>query len=332
MEGKEEKKTEEKEEKKKTGVKRNTRNDGGVTRPPTVRVGIIGSANRTALEKKGMTTALFEKMISHAEDVIRKTLRLDPASVTLVSGGAACADHVAIRLWLQEESKWSGLELYVPTVFNSTTRKFSEAKGDGRIANFYHAEFDREVLKNHTGLDEIEAARKKGAIFHVSTKGTFEDRNRMLAQSVDYLIAYTWRSDAEAPPLKGGTRKTWNAFRGSPYNRLHFQLSTLGETATMPPEKGQTLMTQFVSLKRHKPDVLDNGGGEGGGRLALANDGKTAALIGARKFSHIPWAPRDVDSTVWRAAVGRHGSEERLLRYRAGKVNPEPEVTHDVNI
>lgn len=65
-------------------------------------VAIVGSAGRGDDGNK-LTKDLFDKMSATAEEIIVSAFWLNPADVVLVSGGAAFADHVAVRLFLDGE-------------------------------------------------------------------------------------------------------------------------------------------------------------------------------------------------------------------------------------
>lgn len=61
--------------------------------PKVVRVSIIGTAGRGE-SREGLNAALYSKMVTAAEQWIAATVS---GEVNLVSGGAAWADHIAVR-------------------------------------------------------------------------------------------------------------------------------------------------------------------------------------------------------------------------------------------
>ena len=67
--------------------------------PPICTVAIIGSAGRNEDGAK-MNATVFDAMTAAALRTITDHWHLSPQNVRLVSGGAAWADHVAVRLFL----------------------------------------------------------------------------------------------------------------------------------------------------------------------------------------------------------------------------------------
>ena len=190
------------------------------------RVAIIGTAGRGE-DAARMTAKVFDAMVARTGQALAEW-KLAPAQVHLVSGGAAWADHVAVRLFLgkdQTESAFAGLTLHLPCAFDHKAgRALDTGRADwrtnpGRSMNQYHAAFTRAV-KSDT-LREITAAQKAGAELVTTYRG-FHERNGAVAAS-DYVIAFTW--GAGATPKDGGTADTWAKARRAV--RIHVPLGGL---------------------------------------------------------------------------------------------------------
>jgi hypothetical protein len=167
------------------------------------RIAIIGTSGRNDDVSK-LTPALFNSMQQKTLQIITTTFGLDVKNTTLVSGGAAWADHVAVKLF--NDKKVQSLHLHLPCKWTGV--RHLETVGSwqvnpGRLANQCHFAFSR-ILGIDT-LNEIEIARCLGATVKSDYKG-FHDRNNAVA-NVDYLIAFTW-SQGNCPE-KGGTLDTW---------------------------------------------------------------------------------------------------------------------------
>lgn len=186
-----------------------------------IAVSIIGTAGRKD-DGPRMTAVLFQHMIEHAKTLLPKLNR--GQTLRLVSGGAAWADHVAVMLFLENPTAYSGLTIYSPAPWNNTTHAYSVAPTSpqqfdaGSISNYYHGLFSQ-VIGRNTLLD-IERAIALGAVFDTSRKG-FKPRNTQVAKS-DYLIAFTWGINE---PADGGTGDTWA--KSKALYKIHVPLSTL---------------------------------------------------------------------------------------------------------
>lgn len=166
-------------------------------------ISIIGSADLNVAADK------FEVMVNTAESIIT-AFNLPWDQITLVSGGAAWADHVAVMVSLRHNTK---LKLFLPCEWipHDDSGNYADTHvrdwrvNPGYLANLYHMKFSV-ALKRDT-LQDIETARRNGALIDVSPG--FHKRNLKVAKS-DFLIAFT-SSHTNEPPPKGGTRHTWNA-------------------------------------------------------------------------------------------------------------------------
>lgn len=156
---------------------------------------IVGTAGRRD-DASRLSDNHFKAMCECARLLLKQFEESDYGVDTLVSGGAAWADHVAVKLFLNKEVP--KLKLFFPCVFDLQAREYTLAtvpSGDnpndrwfpGEIANSLHNRFSRKVGFN--SLSEIYLAIQEGAETYVC-KG-FYARNAMVAQS-DVILAMTF--------------------------------------------------------------------------------------------------------------------------------------------
>jgi hypothetical protein len=150
------------------------------------RVAIIGTAGRNGLVNQ-LSMEKFSKMVLDADQLIRD--HIGPReTISLVSGGAAWSDHVAVRLFIYG---YDNLFLYLP--------------GKHRGSNIYHQQF-----KEKTGIDtiaEISLLEKRYPIQVIVRDGfdSYYDRDKHIAENCDYMIAFAFNSK-----LTPGTQFTWS--------------------------------------------------------------------------------------------------------------------------
>ena len=182
---------------------------------------IIGTAGSKFSDR--MNPELFRAMVTRA-GVIVDGLECEHGEITLVSGGAAVSDHIAVVLWLQCQD-FEGLHLYIPCGWDSDRNQFCDngkqgwRDNPGRTANSYHGKFAQSVQEDT--LYQIELGRLTGAVLDDSCFG-FHARNSSVAQS-DVVIAFTWSKTNS--PDDGGTKSTWNKATNS--RRIHVSLHEL---------------------------------------------------------------------------------------------------------
>ena len=200
---------------------------GGATSDDKV-IGIIGSAGRGAKGPDGKyvypeyTKQMFDGWVDYASKVV-------PADATVVSGGAAWADHVAVRLYTTGKIK--KLVLFLPAelidtvgmtgvgnaqaVFRSRAPRGTKSSTAAWTANNYHKIFSEKIGVDT--LDEMLKAIEKGSLdgsvdVHVSSPDSqdpFKDRNTEVAKAAkDGLIAFTDVNE-DGSPIDGGTSDTW---------------------------------------------------------------------------------------------------------------------------
>lgn len=183
--------------------------------PIKMRIAIIGTAGRDNTIEK-LSKEKYQWMINQVKKKI-KTIKshCDDEKIILVSGGAAFSDHIAIKLYQKHPDKYD-LVLYFPCKFDPEKCQF-EGNGPGKSANFYHKRFSD--LCGYDSLIEIGNIIKKENVTIIIGNG-FHDRNMMIAQNCDFMIALTFsQSDS---PEEGGTKDTWNKMVNG--NKIHIRI------------------------------------------------------------------------------------------------------------
>jgi len=206
---------------------------------PAARVAIIGSAGRNEDGPK-VTAQLFQQMMDCALHIVRNVFGLEAHQVTLVSGGAAFADHVAVALWLARPAAqgFAGLELYLPCAWDGArgcaidTGHWDWRTNPGRLANMLHRQFEQRTGRR--SLAEIAAAVAQGAVINADHSG-FHARNSAIALQATHVIAFTF-SDSGAPK-DGGTLDTWIKCKINAARKIHVPLPLLAAGEWAGPVK-----------------------------------------------------------------------------------------------
>ena len=156
---------------------------------------IIGTAGRKD-DAKRLSKNHFEAMCECARLLLKQLQETDYGIDTLVSGGSAWADHVAVKLFLNKEVP--KLKLFFPCQFLGNVDAFDPVPlnnherqrgySTGEILNKYHARFSRKINCNSIG--ELQQAIQMGATV-VVPRGGFHGRNALVAQS-DVILAMTF--------------------------------------------------------------------------------------------------------------------------------------------
>ena len=111
-----------------------------------ITVSIIGPAHNV---HRGYDA--YKQMVENVHKCII-SLGLNPQEVTLVSGGAAWSDHVAVSLY--KYNGYKDIIVWSPCKFTDTgfldNGQYSWTVNPGKTANTYHAKF-----KELTGIDSI---------------------------------------------------------------------------------------------------------------------------------------------------------------------------------
>lgn len=178
-----------------------------------MRVSIIGTAGRSSTEP--LSLDLYLKAVEHVRQLVVQWT--DPKTTTLVSGGAAWMDHIAVGLYQQGFAP--GLELHFPAPWRPGELQFDPTHFSGKTANYYHRRFSARLGADPAAsLRGLQEALNRGAQHSVHVG--FKARNVPVSQA-DLLIALTWGTTA---PSSTGTLHTWNLAQKS--TRIHVCLSS----------------------------------------------------------------------------------------------------------
>lgn len=204
------------------------------------KLAIIGTAGRGD-DASRINRGLYNAMFDDVRDVV------DRWEITeAVSGGAAVADHLAVRAF--NEGLVAELTLYLPAEFKGGLFVPNPAVrfNPGATCNNYHKAFSKSC--DLDSLGEIENAISKGAtvrVFH-----GFHRRNSEVAADCAAMVAYTFGSgesrdfadveegfsNAREAGLKdGGTAHTWGECWKARRKR-HVNLFRLARTLASHPE------------------------------------------------------------------------------------------------
>lgn len=205
-----------------------------------ITLAIVGTAGRKDDAKK-LSKKHFEAMCLIASGLIEQLGENNYPISHLVSGGAAWADHVAVRLFL--DKKAPHLRLFLPAAWEGTSYHDTGEKdpktNPGGTANYYHKLFQTATLIN--SLYEIQVAKNEGAELIPVAKG-FYARNALVAKS-DFLLACTFGKENEVKD--GGTADTVRKYlervqrEGFFDKSFHYDLTTgqIYEGCTAPPKE-----------------------------------------------------------------------------------------------
>lgn len=143
---------------------------------------------------------------------------------TLVSGGAAWADHVAI--WAYGTGLVKNLILHLPAPFVSG-RFQGPNMGAGQTCNYYHKLFSEAM--GFDSLGHIKQAFMYQSSVAITEEpagpgyGAFVARNRKVADTCTHMVAFTF---GEGDVLhEGGAKMTWNM--AADKLRIHVPLSNI---------------------------------------------------------------------------------------------------------
>ena len=194
-----------------------------------MRLGIVGTAGRRD-DASLVSLALQNRMLDAGRSTV-KALNI----TSLVSGGAAWADHVVVQLVLEGVIPACDLTLHFPSPIN---KKGFNDSSSGKTMNHYHNLFKHKT--NINSIEEILEVISLGAKVFIN-KGGFKARNSDVARDSDALLAFTfgsgepWKAkikgnmnamDAGLKP--GGTYDTWNKCHSD--KKIHVCLSEIKQT------------------------------------------------------------------------------------------------------
>ena len=127
---------------------------------------------------------------------------------SFVSGGAAWADHVAIKM---------GHQLQYPTSI-----WLPEKERDIQTAEYYHSEFSR-IVKYDTWKEMQKMSNLD--YFKMYAHGGFKDRNTKVAEEADLFLAMTFGEKRQVK--QGGTKDTVDKMNKMGKSGYHLDLNTL---------------------------------------------------------------------------------------------------------
>lgn len=149
---------------------------------------IVGTAGRKD-DNNRLSFQHFKSMYGISKGLIEILGESNYAPTVLVSGGAAWADHVAVKLFLDGVVKQ--LRLFLPCPFENGMFKDTGNEdfklNPGRVANKYHSLFKEKTGIN--SLSDLVISKERGAEFRVANG--FYARNGLVAKS-DILLAMTF--------------------------------------------------------------------------------------------------------------------------------------------
>lgn len=145
---------------------------------------LAGSAGRQSDAAK-VSRGLYDRMFEETCRVIADW-RIEHA----VSGGAAFADHLAVRAFL--DNKVRSLTLFLPARFVGRSYQSNPRfrSNPGETSNILHAEFSR--VCGLDSLGELAEAIRRGAKAHVHEG--FQTRNIEVANAASHMLAFTFGS------------------------------------------------------------------------------------------------------------------------------------------
>lgn len=191
-------------------------------------VGIIGTAGRKD-DAPRLGKRIFAAMCRDALEQIQVRLANVAEDYELVSGGAAWADHIAVRMF--NAGFANKLTLCLPCLWMGG-QEFDPLSEAGSTANYYHENFS--IACGIDSFREIQKAIDNGATVEIY-RG-FKERNTVVAKKATRLIAYTFGTHSsittspaitskEAGLKDGGTTDTWNKSKAK--TKIHVTVQSL---------------------------------------------------------------------------------------------------------
>jgi len=169
----------------------------GMDQPQHIRLGVIGTAGRRD-DAARLSADSFKRMTAVLVEFVRER-----EIATLVSGGAAWADHLAVALF--NKGHVNSLRLHLPSEFCLSIDAFVEPypRSSGSVSNAYHRKFSRTM--------EASSLRSLGRAMTApnclsQVYSSFEERNRAVASDATELFAFTFGNGARLKA--GGTLQT----------------------------------------------------------------------------------------------------------------------------
>lgn len=223
-----------------------------------ITLAIVGTAGRKD-DAKRLSRKHFEAMCLVASGLIEQINESNYPLTHLVSGGAAWADHVAVRLFL--DKKVPGLRLFMPAEWEDGSYHDNGNKdayeNPGGTANYYHKLFQQAT--NINSLSDILIAKAHGAELIPVLRGFFA-RNALVAKS-DFLLACTFGDGRMVKD--GGTADTVRKYldrvrrEGIFDKSFHYDLNSknIYEGCLAPPEEKKVDGKLVKQLRKIVPSL-----------------------------------------------------------------------------
>ena len=154
-----------------------------------VRIGVIGTAGRRD-DADRLDGAMYDAMYGQVVEAVDGW-----KATSAVSGGAAYADHLAVRAYL--DGRVDDLLLFLPAAWSSG-RFVPDPRvtfNPGRTMNSYHKAFSDKV--GIDSLSEIGRALDKGA--RAVVENGFHNRNTHVARAATHMLALTYGGGSKPP-------------------------------------------------------------------------------------------------------------------------------------
>jgi hypothetical protein len=220
-----------------------------------ISIAIAGTAGRRDDGAK-LSRELYDAMEEATGRLVQEVAQGRP--ITLVSGGAAYADHLAVRLFLKGLGQKLVLHLPCPWDVNThalrDTKVFDWKSNPGGTANALHRKFEQKT--NVFSMRELAAAIANPQCETTVSAG-FHARNALMAKS-EVLVALTFGEGAEVKD--GGTANTCQTYlsriakEGKPDLSWHIDLNQLPLTPVpqikLPTPAAQKTRTWLPSNPR----------------------------------------------------------------------------------
>jgi hypothetical protein len=184
-----------------------------------VNVAIIGSAGR-GFDAYKLNRDIFLTAVYKTCELVEFTWNLDWNDVTLVSGGSAFGDHIAVKIYMNLKKEYPKLKLrlHLPCDWDTSLKKFQEAGADMQYAkqlNHLHQVFSLKC--NVQSLKDLQTCIAEGC--EITTSSGYFARNDKVAQEAEKMIAFTFGDMQEG---RGGTSYTYS--RAFNAEKVHIDL------------------------------------------------------------------------------------------------------------
>lgn len=190
--------------------------------PRRALVAICGTAGRDDdYLGKFYTRALFSNILDATEHYL-ELLIARGYDITLISGGAPWAEHIAVKL---HQERGYPLQLKIPAVISTEAQ---HGRGPfvntdpGSCLNELHA-----LFSDRAGVDSARElySATEDAMVSIEVFDTFHSRNKVIAESCTHMLAFTW-NDSNVPK-PSGTLNMWKMCKLPSNQKNHVSLYDL---------------------------------------------------------------------------------------------------------